>query len=54
MRLLAQRRAEVGASEISRDPLGHILEDPGRVVFPDVSPRPVPGRLILNGSCDVE
>ena len=54
VRLLAQRRAEVSASEISQDPLGHILEDPGRVVFPGVSPRPVPGRLALTTSCEVE
>jgi hypothetical protein len=46
-RLLAQRRAEVSESEISKNRKGHILEDRadgrGRVVFPSTDPRPMPG-----------
>ncbi len=53
-RLVAQRRAEVAASEISQNPRGHILEDPGRVVFPSVQPRAVAGRLVLTPSCRVQ
>jgi len=53
-RLLAQRRAEVSASEISQNPRGHILEDPGRIVFPSVQPSPVAGRLALKPTCQVE
>ena len=50
-RLLAQRRAEVGASEISKNPRGHILEDPGRIVFPSIQPQAVAGRLVLTPEC---
>ncbi|MET0552055.1 MAG: hypothetical protein ABW221_03390 [Vicinamibacteria bacterium] len=53
-RLLAQRRVEVGASEISQNPDGRILEDPGRVVFPETTPRAMPGRLQLTPACDVQ
>ena len=53
-RLLAQRRSEVTASEISMNPQGHILEDPGRVVFPAVQPPAAPGRLTLNQACQVQ
>ena len=52
-RLLAQRRAEVAASEISQNPQGHILEDPGRIVFPTTQPPAVPRRLALTSSCQV-
>jgi len=54
LRLLAQRRAEVSASEISQDTRGHILEDPGRVVFPSTQPQAVPGRLMLTPACQVQ
>ena len=53
-RLLAQRRVEVSAAEISRNPRGHILEDPGRIVFPSTDPRAVAGRLTLTRECQVQ
>ena len=53
-RLLGQRRAEVSASEISQNPRGHILEDPGRVIFPSMQPVAVAGRLTLTPACRVE
>ena len=53
-RLLAQRRAEVSASEISRNPKGHILEDPGRIVFPSIQPAAEAGRLALTAACQVQ
>ena len=53
LRLLAQRRAEVSASEISASKLGHILEDPGRIVFPTTTPRAVAARLVLTPTCQV-
>lgn len=57
-RLLAQRRAEVSASEISQNPKGHILEDErensGRIVFPSVQPKAVVGRLALTPICQVK
>ena len=52
--LLAQRRAEVAASEISQNPSGRILEDPGRIVFPSTRPAAVPRRLALTPACRVE
>jgi hypothetical protein len=51
-RLLAQRRAEVSQSEISKNPQGHILENPGRIVFPSSQPRAVAGRLALTLDCE--
>lgn len=57
-RLLAQRRAEVAASEISQHPQGHILEDEdedrGRIVFPSIQPRAVAARLVLTPACQVQ
>ena len=53
-RLLAQRRVEVGASESSQNPRGHILEDPGRVVFPSTQPAAAAGRLTLTPACQVQ
>jgi hypothetical protein len=53
LRLLAQRRVEVSASEISRNPRGHILEDPDRVVFPTTQPPPVSAPLALTSACQV-
>jgi len=54
VRLLSQRRAEVGASEISQNPAGRILENPGRVVFPEADPKPVAGRLTFTPACQVQ
>jgi hypothetical protein len=51
--LLAQRREEARASEISRNPRGQILEPGFRVIFPEPASRPVPGRLRLNSDCEV-
>jgi hypothetical protein len=57
-RLLAQRRVEVSASEISQNPNGHILEDEprdaGRIVFPSSQPRAVAGDLKLTLACEVQ
>jgi hypothetical protein len=53
LRLLAQRRIEVSTSEISRNPRGHILENPDRVVFPTTQPPPASGRLALTQACQV-
>jgi hypothetical protein len=57
-RLLAQRRVEVSASEISQNPNGHILEDEprdaGRIVFPSSQPRAVAGNLELTLACQVQ
>jgi hypothetical protein len=54
LHLLAQRRVEVSASEISKNPKGHILENPGRVVFPATQPQAVAGRLALTPACQVQ
>jgi hypothetical protein len=51
---LAQRRVEVVASEISQNPRGHILQDPGRIVFPSTQPLAVAGRLVLTPACQVQ
>jgi len=53
-RLLAQRRVEVSASEISQNPQGYILEDPDRTVFPTTKPAAVAGRLKLTTTCEVQ
>lgn len=52
-RLLSQRRAEVLASEISKNPRGQILEPGFRVIFPENKIAPVPGKLKLDEDCDV-
>jgi hypothetical protein len=54
LRVLAHRRAEVSASEISQNARGHILEDPGRIVFPSIPPQVVPGRPVLTQACLVQ
>ena len=54
VRLLAQRRVEVSASEISRNGGNHILEDPNRIVFPSTSPAASAGRLVLTTTCQVQ
>jgi len=46
-RLLAQRRAEASASEISKNPRGQILEPGFRIIFPEVTPPAKPGKLRL-------
>ncbi|WP_394850163.1 hypothetical protein LZC95_22235 [Pendulispora brunnea] len=51
--LLAQRRAEVFANEISKNPRGQILEPGFRVIFPDVTPEPRPGALTLTRDCTI-
>lgn len=51
-RLLAQRRAEVTESEISQNPQGHILEDPGRIVFPSTQSQRA-RHLALTPECQV-
>ncbi len=51
--VLAQRRIEVSASEISTNARGHILEDPERVVFPGTRPPAQAGRLSLTTACAV-
>jgi hypothetical protein len=53
-RLLAQRRVEVSDSEISKNPQGHILEDPNRIVFPSTKKKEVAGRLMLTAACEVK
>jgi hypothetical protein len=47
-KLLAQRREEAFASEISKNPEGQILEPGFRVIFPKVKPAPKPGFLRLS------
>jgi hypothetical protein len=59
LRLLAQRRVEVSASEISAKEIinrgrHHILEDPNRIVFPATEPAAVAGRLGLTPACQVQ
>lgn len=53
LRLVAQRRAEVAASEISKNPRGQILEPGFRVIFPVLTNPATPGVLRLSESCDV-
>jgi hypothetical protein len=54
VRLLAQRRIEVSASELSQNPNGRILEDPDRIVFPSTQQRAVAGRLALTPACELK
>jgi hypothetical protein len=54
LRLLAQRRVDVSASEISKHPIGHVLEDPGRIVFPSTTPPAAAGRLVMTSACQVQ
>jgi hypothetical protein len=51
--LLAQRRAEVRASEISLNPRGQILEPGFRIIFPENKIKSAPERLKLTLSCEV-
>ena len=52
-RLLAQRRSEAFASEISKNPLGQILEPTFRVIFPKTKPAIAPGSFRLTDDCQV-
>ena len=52
-RLLAQRRAEISASEISLNPLGQILEPGFRIIFPENEVMSLPGALRITSTCDV-
>ena len=53
-RLLAQRRSEAFASEISKNPKGQVLEPTGfRVIFPDTKPLIRPGSFRLTDDCQV-
>ncbi|MCW8408392.1 hypothetical protein OQJ13_05345 [Legionella sp. PATHC035] len=52
-RLLAQRRAEIRASEISLNPRGQILEPGFRIIFPENKISSTPERLKLTLSCEV-
>jgi hypothetical protein len=51
--LLAQRRNEIRASEISKNPRGQILEPGFRVIFPEPSRPVTPGSHFLTQSCEV-
>lgn len=51
--LLAQRRPEIKASEISKNRLGQILEHGFRVIFPETEAKPVPEKLMLTDECEV-
>jgi hypothetical protein len=53
-RLLAQRRVEVEASEISQNRRGKILESPERTVFPSTQPKAAAGRLAMTQACQVQ
>jgi hypothetical protein len=53
-RLLAQRRVEVSKSEMSQSPSGHILEDPGRIVFPSSKRTAATAPLTLTPACQVQ
>src|SRR3954468_6546697 len=46
-------RVEVSTSEISQNPRGRILENPGRITFPSTQPRAVAGRLALTPACQL-
>jgi hypothetical protein len=50
-RLLLQRRSEIRASEISKNPLGQILEPGFRVIFPTTDSIPLPYSLALDEKC---
>ncbi|WP_165482063.1 hypothetical protein [Legionella beliardensis] len=52
--LLAQRRLEIQASEISANPRGQILEPGFRVIFPSNNLASIPGYLEMNEQCDVK
>ncbi|STX50378.1 rod shape-determining protein MreB [Legionella busanensis] len=51
--LLAQRRIEIKASEISANPLGQILEPGFRIIFPENNLASLPGQLMLDEDCNI-
>ncbi len=51
--LLVQRRLEIKASEISKNPRGQILEPGFRVIFPEVDHPPAPGQFHLDAECNL-
>jgi hypothetical protein len=53
VRLLAQRRAEIAANDISKNPRGQILEPGFRVIFPATEAKPTPGALRLTEACEI-
>ena len=52
-RLLAQRRSEAFASEISKNIQGQILEPRFRVIFPKTKAAIAPGSFRLTEDCQV-
>jgi hypothetical protein len=52
LKLVAQRRAEVAANEISSS-RNQILEPTFRVIFPTQTRTPAPGTLRLSESCEI-
>lgn len=54
VRLLAQRRVEVAANEISKNPRGQITEPGFRIIFPVTSAAAQPDHLHLTDACDVD
>jgi hypothetical protein len=52
--LLAQRRDEIKASEISKNRRGQILEPGFRVIFPETNIKSVPGKLMLTNTCEIK
>jgi hypothetical protein len=54
VQLLGQRRLEIFSSEISKNPMGQILEPGFRVIFPKFSMVSKPGELSLNEQCVVQ
>jgi hypothetical protein len=51
VRLLAQRRNELKRSEISKNPLGQILEPGFRIIFSEPAAAPGPGQFKLDDDC---
>lgn len=52
-RVLLQRRHEIAASEISKNPRGQILEPGFRVIFPEGPAAPPPGAFEVSEDCEV-
>jgi len=54
VQLLDQRRNEVKASEISKNPRGQILEPGFRVIFPELAKTIAPATMVLTKDCDIK